>query len=95
MRATISLSTNPSSGGDDYYPDWTAVDVVDVIFLVYAPTETGTASDTTATSGAATGSSNATGNTSVATTARTVNSYVVMLITVGVAFTWGFAMVML
>lgn len=104
VKTTISLSTTTTSAdgtGDDhyfrYYPDWLAVDVVDVLYLVYAPSETGAASNTTATSGsgAATGSSNATGNTSVATTARTGNSYVVMLITMCVAFTWGFVIVML
>ncbi|KAJ4393322.1 hypothetical protein N0V93_002530 [Gnomoniopsis smithogilvyi] len=88
VSTTIKLTTETGSvePGLAYAPTWVAADVVDVLYLVYAP------SDTAAASNAATTSSDTTGQTSMAATAKTNPSIVVMLLTVGMAFILGFIM---
>lgn len=89
---TVTLTTTTTSAGDDYFayaPSWVAGDVVEVLYLVHAASDTAVPSDN------ATASSNSTGDTSVAATAKTGLSMVMMIVTVGVAFTSGFMMLVL
>lgn len=96
---TIRLSTETGSGGngqdETYASSWGAVDVVDVLYFVYAASDTATASDTASASDTAAASSNETGATSVGTTAKAEMSAVVVMFTVGVAFISGFMMLAL
>lgn len=91
---TISLSTATEPNGDsgyfNYAPEWLAIDMVDVLYLVYAPADTDTGAVTTASPNTA-----GSGNTSVASAARVGDSYVVILVTVGMAFTSCFLMLTL
>lgn len=82
IPSTISLTTDSASAGPGlaYASSWIAADVVNVLYLVYAPSDNATAG------------SGASGQTSTGTATKTNLPTIVMLLTIGVAFGLGFMM---